>query len=59
VVVLEAGPVYRFTSARLAGGEAVATLPVMAGLGGAAAVTGLVVVVSLLAGIRRVRSMEG
>jgi len=58
VVVLEAWPVHRFLRARLDGGEPGAgeLASLLGGLGGAATLTGLVILVSFGVGLRR---MEG
>jgi ABC-2 type transport system permease protein len=60
VVILEAWPVYHFLRGRIAGGVGgpAATGPLALGLGGAALLTVLVVVVPLRAGVRRVRSVD-
>jgi len=61
VVVLEAWPVHRFLNLRVGDAAAVAgngVLPMVLGLGGAAAVTVAVIFVPLSAGIRRVRSAD-
>jgi ABC-2 type transport system permease protein len=60
VIVLEAWPMSRFLEARLNGvdfGEAGA-MTVVAGIGGAALLTTLVVSISLRAGARRIRESE-
>jgi ABC-2 type transport system permease protein len=60
VVALEAWPVYRFMAARLAGAVGgQSPLPMVTGLGSAAAITVAVVWASLRVGVRRVGSMGG
>ncbi len=59
VIVLEAWPVYLFLSSRLRDGNASAgVVPVVLGLAGAFALTGVTVALPLWAGIRRVRDVE-
>jgi ABC-2 type transport system permease protein len=58
VVVLEAWPVYLFLQARLRGDGAVAMVPLVLGLSGAAVLTLAAILVPLGAGVRRVEAAD-
>ena len=58
VVVLEGWPVYRYLAAGLQEGVAVGPGVMVAGFGGALAVTALAIVLPLRAGLRRMRTLD-
>ena len=58
VVVLEGWPVYRYLAGELQGGVAIGPGVLVAGFGGALAVTALAIVLPLRAGLDRMRTLD-